>query len=267
MANVLNLALKKDIFEGLITKTNNEIPIEKTNWWTKRLKDIDTGVFKDFDIVKASCGSSNKFDFPIEKIEDRGEQYIVIVSFEKNNALNDENVPFEIEDIQDAIEDIQELINEKFKEEIKEEYTSPSVTLTEPELKEEYTPEIHLNEVSDIKQRIQELFEKFLSYEIVYTVTTPSVQIRSNGQVISTHRKIFMHRDYDMNFPFTEIEFIKYNNMTDDEYYDYVYEKLKEILNGNLVFVKKGSNMFKKISTGEECFVVKLAYKRIYLFK
>ena len=52
MSNVLNLALKKDIFDGLTNFHTNEIPIKKNDWWRKRLMDLDTGKFKNFDVIQ-----------------------------------------------------------------------------------------------------------------------------------------------------------------------------------------------------------------------
>ena len=79
MADVLNLALKKEIFEGLKNGVSNEIPIEKTNWWKKRLMDVDTGRFKPFKQVIATCGSADKFLYDIEKIELVGDTFIITV--------------------------------------------------------------------------------------------------------------------------------------------------------------------------------------------
>ena len=65
MANILNLALKKEVFENLKNNVSNEILIDKSNWWRKRLMDLDTGRFKDFDTARVSCGSANKVDYAI----------------------------------------------------------------------------------------------------------------------------------------------------------------------------------------------------------
>ena len=69
MKSILNLALKKDVFEALQNGTTKEILIEKSNWWKKRLMDLDTGRFKQFDIACISSGSSDKVNYEIEKIE------------------------------------------------------------------------------------------------------------------------------------------------------------------------------------------------------
>jgi len=77
--NVLNIALKKDYFEKLINGETNEIPIKKNDWWKKRLIDQDTGVYKKFDIASVTCGSAEKFTYAIEKIELKGNKFIITV--------------------------------------------------------------------------------------------------------------------------------------------------------------------------------------------
>ena len=66
--NVLNLALKKEIYEGLGNGTITDIVIEKSNWWKKRLMDVDTGRFREFDVANISCGSAEKLEFEIDSI-------------------------------------------------------------------------------------------------------------------------------------------------------------------------------------------------------
>ena len=79
MANILNIALRKDAFEKLINGETNEIPIKKNDWWKKRLIDQETGVYKKFDIASVTCGSAEKFTYAIEKIELKGNKFIITV--------------------------------------------------------------------------------------------------------------------------------------------------------------------------------------------
>lgn len=79
MAKDLNLALKKEVFESLQNGTTNEIIIEGSRWWKKRLMDLDTGRFKDFTVARVSSGSSDKVEYEIVKIEQRGENFVVTV--------------------------------------------------------------------------------------------------------------------------------------------------------------------------------------------
>lgn len=79
MSNVLNLALKKDVFESLQNGVTNEIIIDGSRWWKKRLMDLDTGKFKDFTIACVSSGSSDKVEYEIKSIEQRGRDFVVTV--------------------------------------------------------------------------------------------------------------------------------------------------------------------------------------------
>ena len=154
MANVLNLALKKDVFEGIMAKTTNEIPIKKNDWWKKRLMDLDTGRFKYFDIAIVSSGSSDKFEYVIDHIEDRGKNYVVVVVLPEIDELEEENVNVEAEtedsdfDGSDFYEEINDEVIEPetedsdfdgsdFYEEINDETIEPEVI--EPEVIEHVT--------------------------------------------------------------------------------------------------------------------------------
>ena len=93
MANVLNLALKKDVFDELTSFRTNEIPIKRNDWWKKRLSDPDTGRFKNFDTASVSCGSSDKYDYQIDHIETRGDFYIVVVVLPEIDEPKTQNYP------------------------------------------------------------------------------------------------------------------------------------------------------------------------------
>ena len=80
MGNILNLALKKEVFESLQNGRTNEIIIDGSRWWKKRLMDLDTGKFKDFSIACVSSGSSDKVEYEIENIEQRGRDFVVTVN-------------------------------------------------------------------------------------------------------------------------------------------------------------------------------------------
>jgi len=94
MANILNIALKKDVFEKLVSGETNEIPIKKNDWWKKRLMDLDTGVYKKFDIASVTCGSTDKFTYEIEKIELRGTKFIITVTLPKDNIVEPDDSDF-----------------------------------------------------------------------------------------------------------------------------------------------------------------------------
>mgnify|MGYP003550124063 CR=1 FL=1 len=131
MANVLNLALKKDVFDELTNFRTNEIPIKKNDWWKKRLMDLDTGRFKYFDVASVSSGSSDKFEYVIDHIEDRGKNYVVVVVLPEIDELEEENVNVEAE-TEDSDFD-----GSDFYEEINDEVIEPEVI--EPEVIEHVT--------------------------------------------------------------------------------------------------------------------------------
>lgn len=137
MANVLNLALKKDVFDELTNFRTNEIPIKKNDWWKKRLMDLDTGRFKYFDVASVSSGSSDKFEYVIDHIEDRGKNYVVVVVLPEIDELEEENVNVEAE-TEDSDFD-----GSDFYEEINDEVIEPEVIdeTIEPEVIEPETIE------------------------------------------------------------------------------------------------------------------------------
>lgn len=140
MANVLNLALKKDVFDELTNFRTNEIPIKKNDWWKKRLMDLDTGRFKYFDVASVSSGSSDKFEYVIDHIEDRGKNYVVVVVLPEIDELEEEenvNVEAETEDSDFDGSDFYEEINDEVieSEVIEQEVIEPEVI--EPEVNDE----------------------------------------------------------------------------------------------------------------------------------
>lgn len=146
MANVLNLALKKDVFDELTNFRTNEIPIKKNDWWKKRLMDLDTGRFKYFDVASVSSGSSDKFEYVIDHIEDRGKNYVVVVVLPEIDELEEEenvNVEAETEDSDFDGSDFYEEINDEVieSEVIEQEVIEPEVIdeVIEPEVIEPVT--------------------------------------------------------------------------------------------------------------------------------
>ena len=148
MANVLNLALKKDVFDELTNFRTNEIPIKKNDWWKKRLMDLDTGRFKYFDVASVSSGSSDKFEYVIDHIEDRGKNYVVVVVLPEIDELEEENVNVEAETEDsdfDGSDFYEEIIDETIEPEVIDETIEPEVIdeTIEPEtIDETIEPEV-----------------------------------------------------------------------------------------------------------------------------
>jgi len=121
MEKDLNLALKKDIFEGLKNGTTNEIVIEKTNWWKKRLMDLDTGRFKEFTTVVATCADSDKYRYNIESIELKDDNFVIVVSPIKNEEEEPTDIELPDEEIETESEQITEQVENQLKETFGEE--------------------------------------------------------------------------------------------------------------------------------------------------
>ena len=163
MANVLNLALKKEVFDELTNFRTNEIPIKKNDWWKKRLMDLDTGRFKYFDVASVSSGSSDKFEYVIDHIEDRGKNYVVVVVLPEIDELEEENVNVEAE-TEDSDFD-----GSDFYEEINDETIEPEV------IDETIEPEVIESEV--------------IEPEVIESVTVNPVVVDTVGNVTTTRSK------------------------------------------------------------------------------
>ena len=300
MANVLNLALKKDVFEGIMAKTTNEIPIKKNDWWKKRLMDLDTGRFKYFDIAIVSSGSSDKFEYVIDHIEDRGKNYVVVVVLPEIDELEEENVNVEAE-TEDSDFD-----GSDFYEEINDEVIEPEVI--EPEVIEHVTvnpvvvdtvgnvtttrskglylsPEVReaiakrftvkFNEEMkkaveyDVREEIFNIISAFCDNKDVFVVNMPFVTIRNTGQIIGYHgnRRLIADRDSDVRINYQKYELTKYGYMSDLEFTTIVEKFLSNLLSGNYVFINRKYCGFDTAVTGELVLKIAVTSRKKYLFK
>ena len=300
MANVLNLALKKDVFEGIMAETTNEIPIKKNDWWKKRLMDLDTGRFKYFDIAIVSSGSSDKFEYVIDHIEDRGKNYVVVVVLPEIDELEEENVNVEAE-TEDSDFD-----GSDFYEEINDEVIEPEVI--EPEVIEHVTvnpvvvdtvgnvtttrskglylsPEVReaiakrftvkFNEEMkkaveyDVREEIFNIISAFCDNKDVFVVNMPFVTIRNTGQIIGYHgnRRLIADRDSDVRIDYQKYELTKYGYMSDLEFTTIVEKFLSNLLSGNYVFINRKYCGFDTAVTGELVLKIAVASRKKYLFK
>ena len=300
MANVLNLALKKDVFEGIMAKTTNEIPIKKNDWWKKRLMDLDTGRFKYFDVASVSSGSSDKFEYVIDHIEDRGKNYVVVVVLPEIDELEEENVNVEAE-TEDSDFD-----GSDFYEEINDEVIEPEVI--EPEVIEHVTvnpvvvdtvgnvtttrskglylsPEVReaiakrftvkFNEEMkkaveyDVREEIFNIISAFCDNKDVFVVNMPFVTIRNTGQIIGYHgsRRLIADRDSDVRIDYKKYELTKYGYMSDLEFTTIMEKFLSNLLSGNYVFINRKYCGFDTAVTGELVLKIAVASRKKYLFK
>ena len=299
MANVLNLALKKDVFDELTNFRTNEIPIKKNDWWKKRLMDLDTGRFKYFDVASVSSGSSDKFEYVIDHIEDRGKNYVVVVVLPEIDELEEENVNVEAE-TEDSDFD-----GSDFYEEINDEVIEPEVI--EPEVIEHVTvnpvvdtvgnvtttrskglylsPEVReaiakrftvkFNEEMkkaveyDVREEIFNIINAFCDNKDVFVVNMPFVTIRNTGQIIGYHgnRRLIADRDSDVRIDYQKYELTKYGYMSDLEFTTIVEKFLSNLLSGNYVFINRKYCGFDTAVTGELVLKIAVASRKKYLFK
>lgn len=300
MANVLNLALKKDVFEGIMAKTTNEIPIKKNDWWKKRLMDLDTGRFKYFDIAIVSSGSSDKFEYVIDHIEDRGKNYVVVVVLPEIDELEEENVNVEAE-TEDSDFDGSDFYEEINDETIEPEVIEPeviehvtvnpvvvdtvgNVTTTRskglylsPEVREaiakrftvKFNEEMKKAVEYDVKEEIFNIISAFCDNKDVFVVNMPFVTIRNTGQIIGYHgnRRLIADRDSDVRIDYQKYELTKYGYMSDLEFTTIVEKFLSNLLSGNYVFINRKYCGFDTAVTGELVLKIAVASRKKYLFK
>ena len=305
MANVLNLALKKDVFDELTNFRTNEIPIKKNDWWKKRLMDLDTGRFKYFDVASVSSGSSDKFEYVIDHIEDRGKNYVVVVVLPEIDELEEENVNVEAETEDsdfDGSDFYEEVIDETIEPEVIEsEVIEPeviesvtvnpvvvdtvgNVTTTRakglylsPEVREaivkrftvKFNEEMKKAVEYDVKEEIFNIISAFCDNKDVFVVNMPFVTIRNTGQIIGYHgnRRLIADRDSDVRIDYQKYELTKYGYMSDLEFTTIVEKFLSNLLSGNYVFINRKYCGFDTAVTGELVLKIAVASRKKYLFK
>lgn len=293
MSNVLNLALKKDIFDELTNFRTNEIPIKKNDWWRKRLMDLDTGKFKNFDVACVSSGSSDKYNYPIDHIELKGDFYIITVVLP---TVKESEMDFN----SGYSEKVEEIVDDENKEEIVEpEIIEPEIiepvqinptvvdtvgngVITDkkytisPEAKEliikrfiaKFNAE-QKEDVSDIKDETMKLIDSFCAQKDVFVVNMPFVTIRNNGQIIGYHggRRLIADRDSDVRIDFKKFELQKYAELSDVEFLMTVNKFLDDLLDGSYVFINQKYCGFETTHTGELILKIAVASKKKYLFR
>ena len=298
MAKVLNLALKKDVFDELTNFRTNEIPIKKNDWWKKRLMDLDTGRFKYFDVASVSSGSSDKFEYVIDHIEDRGKNYVVVVVLpETDGTEEDENVNVDLEetvDLGDSDSDFEgEVIEpETIEPEVLEPITvNPVVVDTvgnattsnskglylSPEAREaiverftaKFNVEMKKAAEYDVKEETIKIINAFCNNKDVFVVNMPFVTIRNTGQIIGYHggRRLIADHDSDVRIDYKKYELTKYDYVSDLEFTTIVEKFLNNLLSGNYVFINRKYCGFDTAITGEPVLKIAVAARKKYLFR
>ena len=292
MANVLNIALRKDAFEKLINGETNEIPIKKNDWWKKRLIDQETGVYKKFDIASVTCGSAEKFTYAIEKIELKGNKFIITVEpfrwIDNNGDIVEPGDSDSDSDFDDFSEELKD--TNKNPELLEHTNVNPvtmgpdgSVTqvhyLTEEEKRaivEKYvkkvqaqlTDDIEENTI-DVKTRVLKLLDSFCEQKDVFVVNMANVIIRFNGQILGYHggRKLIADKDSDVRMDFKKYELIMNYGISDDDFIMEVNGLLNTLLKNNYVFINRKSSGFYTTTNDELVFRLYAISKKKYLFR
>ena len=282
---ILNLALKKEIFEGLLDGSLNEIPIKKSNWWKKRLMDENTGRFKNFMVVAATSGSSDKVYFEIKYIELRENNFIIgvkLINMDEGdsdsdidtnldngevvapNIINPEVIepvkinPITIETDESGNNIAKMIVN--VKENVPISHISQDITVTKD-------VNVKIDEYFTLKQTVLALFDMFCNLEGNFVVNMPYITIRNNGQLVGTKYRFHIESDADTRVDYTKQEFVKYEDISDELFINIIASYMKKLMISNYVFINKNASGFKYGPNGELIFVLYATGRRRYFFK
>ena len=279
---ILNLALKKEIFEGLLDGSLNEIPIKKSNWWKKRLMDENTGRFKNFMVVAATSGSSDKVYFEIKYIELRDNNFIIgvkLINMDegdsdsdvdtnldngeviKPNVINPEVIePVKINPVTIETGNTNTKIIVNVKENVGISQISQDITATKE-------GNVKIDEYSALKQTVLSLFDVFCNLEGNFVVNMPYITIRNNGQLVGTKYRFHIESDADTRIDYTKQEFVKHEDISDELFVNTIASYMKKLMISNYVFINKNASGFKYGPNGELIFVLYATGRRKYFFK
>ena len=282
---ILNLALKKEIFEGLLDGSLNEIPIKKSNWWKKRLMDENTGRFKNFMVVAATSGSSDKVYFEIKYIELRDNNFIIgvkLINMDEGdsdsdidtnldngeviapNVINPEVIepvkinPVTIETDESGNTIAKMIVN--VKENVPISHISQDIIVTKE-------GNVKIDKYSELKQTILALFDVFCNLEGNFVVNMPYITIRNNGQLVGTKYRYHIEKDADIRVDYTKQEFVKHEDISDELFVNTIASYMKKLMISNYVFINKNASGFKYGPNGELIFVLYATGRRKYFFK
>ena len=272
---ILNLALKKEIFEGLLDGSLNEIPIKKSNWWKKRLMDENTGRFKNFMVVAATSGSSDKVYFEIKYIELRENNFFIgvkLINMDEGDSDSDIDTnldngeviapniinPEIIEPVKINPVTIETIVN--VKENVGISQISQDITATKE-------GNVKIDEYSALKQTVLSLFDVFCNLEGNFVVNMPYITIRNNGQLVGTKYRFHIESDADIRVDYTKQEFVKHEDISDELFVNTIASYMKKLMISNYVFINKNASGFKYGPNGELIFVLYATGRRKYFFK
>ena len=272
---ILNLALKKEIFEGLLDGSLNEIPIKKNNWWKKRLMDENTGRFKDFMVVAATSGSSDKVYFEIKYIELRENNFIIgvkLINMDEGDSDSDIDTNLDNGEVvapniinPEIIEP--EKINPVTIETIVNVKENVGISQISQDITDTKEGNVKIDEYSALKQTVLSLFDVFCNLEGNFVVNMPYITIRNNGQLVGAKYRFHIESDADIRVDYTKQEFVKHKDISDELFVNTIASYMKKLMISNYVFINKNASGFKYGPNGELIFVLYATGRRRYFFK
>ena len=272
---ILNLALKKEIFEGLLDGSLNEIPIKKSNWWKKRLMDENTGRFKDFMVVAATSGSSDKVYFEIKYIELRENNFIIgvkLINMDEGDSDSDIDTNLDNGEVvapniinPEIIEP--EKINPVTIETIVNVKENVGISQISQDITDTKEGNVKIDEYSALKQTVLSLFDVFCNLEGNFVVNMPYITIRNNGQLVGAKYRFHIESDADIRVDYTQQEFVKHKDISDELFVNTIASYMKKLMISNYVFINKNASGFKYGPNGELIFVLYATGRRRYFFK
>ena len=272
---ILNLALKKEIFEGLLDGSLNEIPIKKSNWWKKRLMDENTGRFKDFMVVAATSGSSDKVYFEIKYIELRENNFFIgvkLINMDEGDSDSDIDTNLDNGEVvapniinPEIIEP--EKINPVTIETIVNVKENVGISQISQDITDTKEGNVKIDEYSALKQTVLSLFDVFCNLEGNFVVNMPYITIRNNGQLVGAKYRFHIESDADIRVDYTKQEFVKHKDISDELFVNTIASYMKKLMISNYVFINKNASGFKYGPNGELIFVLYATGRRRYFFK
>ena len=272
---ILNLALKKEIFEGLLEGSLNEIPLKKSNWWKKRLMDENTGRFKDFMVVAATSGSSDKVYFEIKYIELRENNFIIgvkLINMDEGDSDSDIDTNLDNGEVvapniinPEIIEP--EKINPVTIETIVNVKENVGISQISQDITDTKEGNVKIDEYSALKQTVLSLFDVFCNLEGNFVVNMPYITIRNNGQLVGAKYRFHIESDADIRVDYTKQEFVKHKDISDELFVNTIASYMKKLMISNYVFINKNASGFKYGPNGELIFVLYATGRRRYFFK
>ena len=260
-------------------------PLKKSNWWKKRLMDENTGRFKNFMVVAATSGSSDKVYFEIKYIELREDNFIIgvkLINMDEGNSdgdidtnldngevitpevINPEIIepakinPVIIETDENGDDITKMIVN--VKENVGISQISQDITVTKE-------GNVKIDEYSALKQTVLSLFDVFCNLEGNFVVNMPYITIRNNGQLVGTKYRFHIESDADTRVDYTKQEFVKHEDISDELFVNTIASYMKKLMISNYVFINKNASGFKYGPNGELIFVLYATGRRRYFFK